>query len=121
MFDILPDMPALTLLIKFMVASSVLLGSVWLMEKTRILNTPDLADMAWKLAIAGSFIALLPIGDWISRPITIEHEKTAALVREILITQRVLGKSLQQVKRVVDAGKLTAEDDFDSCGQIDVF
>jgi len=82
MIDLLSDMPALTLLVKFMVASSVLLGAVWLMEKTRLLNTPDLADMAWKLAIAGSFLALLPIGDWISRPIMIEHEKTAALVQE---------------------------------------
>ncbi len=82
MFDIVSDMPALTLLVKFIVASSVLLGAVWLMEKTRLLNTPDLADMAWKLAIAGSFVALLPIGDWISKPITIDHEKTAALVQE---------------------------------------
>ncbi|SDE52725.1 M56 family metallopeptidase [Kordiimonas lacus] len=82
MFDLFFDMPALTLVLKFMVASSVLLGAVWLMEKTRLLNTPDLADMAWKLAIAGSFVALLPIGDWISKPITIQHEKTSALVDE---------------------------------------
>ncbi|MFC4347993.1 M56 family metallopeptidase [Kordiimonas lipolytica] len=82
MFDAFFDMPALTLALKFMVASTVLLGAVWLMEKTRLLNKPDLADMAWKLAVAGSFLALLPVGDWISKPITIQHEKTAALVEE---------------------------------------
>ncbi len=82
MIDFFADMPILTLIVKFMVASTVLLGAVWLLEKTKIINTPDLAELAWKLAIAGSFVALLPVGDWVTSPITIDGERTTELARK---------------------------------------
>lgn len=83
MFDLIADMPLVELFIKFMVASSVLMGAVWLAEKVGLIRTPDLAELAWKLAIAGSFVALLPVGDWLSGPITIEHTRAAQLVQQI--------------------------------------
>jgi beta-lactamase regulating signal transducer with metallopeptidase domain len=58
---LLLDYPILSLFLKFMIASTALLGSVWLLEKLKIINTPDASDMAWKLAILASFIALLPV------------------------------------------------------------
>lgn len=82
MTEFFADMPILTLIVKFMVASTVLLGTVWFLEKTKVINTPDLAELAWKLAIAGSFIALLPVGDWISTPITIQDARTSELARQ---------------------------------------
>lgn len=82
MTEFFTDTPLLTLIVKFMVASTVLLGAVWLLEKTRVINTPDLAELAWKLAIAGSFVALLPVGDWISTPITIQDARTSELARQ---------------------------------------
>ncbi|WP_417460291.1 M56 family metallopeptidase [Kordiimonas sp.] len=81
MFDLISDLPFLSLFAKFMVASTVMMGAVWVFEKIRLINTPDLAELAWKLAIAGSFAALLPIGDWLSGPITIEHTRAAEIVQ----------------------------------------
>ena len=57
--QIIIDLPIIGLFKKFMIASTCLLGGVWLMEKIGIINTPDIAEMAWKLAIAASFIAIL--------------------------------------------------------------
>ena len=83
MFDFLTDIPFVSLFIKFMIASTVLLSAVWLMEKTRLINTPDLAELAWKLAIAGSFLALLPFADIMSSTLVIQDNRTAALIDEI--------------------------------------
>lgn len=83
MFDLIADMPLVELFIKFMIASTVMMGAVWLAEKIGLIKTPDLAELAWKLAIAGSFVALLPVGDWLSGPITIEHTRAAQLVQQI--------------------------------------
>lgn len=55
------DLPILALFLKFMIASTVLLGSVWLLEKVGVINSPDMSETSWKLAIAASFVALLPI------------------------------------------------------------
>ncbi|WP_262690969.1 M56 family metallopeptidase [Kordiimonas aestuarii] len=83
MFDFIADMPLVELFIKFIIASTVLMGAVWLAEKIRLINTPDLAELAWKLAIAGSFVALLPVGNWLSGPITIEHTGAAQIVQQL--------------------------------------
>jgi len=90
MLELLTDIPFVSLFLKFIVASTVLLGTVWLLEKFRILNTPDLAELAWKLAIAGSFIAVLPISGLTSSTWTIESSRTAALI-ENLNESRPLG------------------------------
>lgn len=82
MFEPFTDIPALTLVLKFLIASSLLLSTIWGLEKLGVFKTPDLAELAWKLAIAGSFLALLPVGDWLSSPIRVEHQRTAALVQE---------------------------------------
>lgn len=58
---ILLDYPILSLFLKFMMASTALLGGVWLLEKVKIIDTPDASEMAWKLAIIASFVALLPV------------------------------------------------------------
>lgn len=55
------DLPILALFLKFMIASTLLLGSVWVLEKVGVIDTPDMSESAWKLAIAASFLALLPI------------------------------------------------------------
>ena len=55
------DLPILGLFMKFMIASTVLLGSVWLLEKVGVINTPDMSETAWKFAIVASFVALLPV------------------------------------------------------------
>ena len=55
------DLPVLGLFMKFMIASTVLLGSVWILEKVGVINTPDMSETAWKFAIAASFVALLPV------------------------------------------------------------
>lgn len=55
------ELPVLALFLKFMIASTVLLGGVWLLEKTGVINTPDMSETAWKLAIVASFVALLPV------------------------------------------------------------
>jgi len=83
MFDLITEIPFVSLFIKFMVASTVLLSAVWLMEKTRLINTPDLAELAWKLAIAGSFLALLPVADIMSSTYIIEDNETAALIEDL--------------------------------------
>jgi len=83
MFDLFADIPFVSLFIKFMVASSLLLSTVWLMEKIRLINTPDLAELAWKTAIAGSFLALLPVADFMSSTFVIENDRTAALIDDL--------------------------------------
>lgn len=83
MFELLSEIPFVSLFIKFMIASTVLLGAVWLMEKVRLINTPDLAELAWKTAIAGSFVALLPIADIMSSTWVIEDGRTAALIEDL--------------------------------------
>jgi len=80
MLELLSDIPFVSLFIKFMIASTVLMGTVWLMEKARLINTPDLAELAWKLAIVGSFVAILPIADLVSAKWVIEDNRTAALI-----------------------------------------
>lgn len=55
------ELPILGLFMKFMIASTVLLGSVWILEKIGVINTPDMSESAWKFAIAASFVALLPV------------------------------------------------------------
>ncbi|WP_262694855.1 M56 family metallopeptidase [Kordiimonas aquimaris] len=77
--QIIIDLPFVGLFIKFMIASTCLLGGVWLMEKAGIINTPDIAEMAWKLAIAASFISVLPISITPSN-ITVPLSENAAQV-----------------------------------------
>lgn len=55
------DLPVLALFLKFMIASTALLGGVWLLEKLGVINSPDISETAWKAAIIASFVALLPI------------------------------------------------------------
>ncbi|PCI63802.1 MAG: hypothetical protein COB37_04240 [Kordiimonadales bacterium] len=83
MADLLIDMPLVGLFIKFMIASTVLLSAVWLLEKTKLINTPDLGDLAWKLAIACSFLAVLPVADLWSSTVTIESTQTAAFIDKL--------------------------------------
>ncbi len=71
------DLPVLSLFLKFMIASTVLLGGVWLLEKTGVINSPDMSEMAWKLAIVASFIAMLPVSLLSSR-VTIPVSNSAA-------------------------------------------
>ncbi|MBV1900159.1 MAG: M56 family metallopeptidase, partial [Kordiimonadaceae bacterium] len=83
MFEVFSDIPFVSLFLKFMIASTVLLGAVWLLEKIKILNKPDLAELAWKLAIVGSFIAIIPPLDFMSSTVVVESDRTAALVSEL--------------------------------------
>ena len=83
MLEFMSDIPFVSLFIKFMIASTILLSAVWLMEKTRLINTPDLAELAWKLAIAGSFVALLPVADIMSSTLVIQDDRTAALIDDL--------------------------------------
>lgn len=55
------DLPVLALFLKFMIASTLLLGGVWVLEKIGVINTPDMSETAWKLAIVASFVSLLPV------------------------------------------------------------
>ena len=80
MLEYLSEVPFVSLFIKFMIASTVLLGAVWLMEKIKLINRPDLAEMAWKAAIAGSFIALVPIADFMSSTLVVENQTAANLI-----------------------------------------
>ncbi|MCJ9429498.1 M56 family metallopeptidase [Kordiimonas marina] len=80
MTEFFTSLPFVGLFLKFMVASTVLMGTIWLLERLRILRLPDIRELAWKLAIAASFIALLPIGNWLSGPITIHHNEAKDLV-----------------------------------------
>jgi len=77
--DILAQIPVLALFIKFMLATTVMLGGVWVLEKLGLLNKPDLAELAWKLAIAGSFIAMLPFGN-LGNSITISNKHATELI-----------------------------------------
>ncbi len=79
MLDIFTNFPVLDVLVKFMIASTVLLSLVWFLEKIKLINTPDLSEMAWKAAIAGSFIAVLPITDWIAPSVTIQDQQVASI------------------------------------------
>jgi len=83
MLELISEIPFVSLFIKFMIASTVLMGAVWLMEKVRLINTPDLAELAWKLAIAGSFVALLPIADFFAPSLVIEDSRTAAIIDDL--------------------------------------
>lgn len=71
------DLPILSLFVKFMIASTALLGGVWLLEKTGVINSPDLSEMAWKLAIVASFLALTPVSLF-STSVTIPVSSSAA-------------------------------------------
>lgn len=55
------DLPILALFLKFLIASTALLGGIWVLEKIGVINSPDISEMAWKAAIVASFVALLPI------------------------------------------------------------
>lgn len=59
--QIVLDLPILALFMKFMIASTLLLGGVWVLEKIGVINSPDMSESAWKLAIFASFVALLPV------------------------------------------------------------
>ncbi|MBL4836431.1 MAG: hypothetical protein JKY34_02540 [Kordiimonadaceae bacterium] len=83
MFEVFSDIPFVSLFLKFTVASTVLLGAVWLLEKIKIINKPDLAELAWKLAIVGSFIAIIPPLDFMSSTVVVESDRTAALVSDL--------------------------------------
>jgi beta-lactamase regulating signal transducer with metallopeptidase domain len=102
MIDFLTDIPFVSLFLKFMIASTVLLGSVWLLEKTKLLNTPDLAELAWKLAIAGSFIAILPISELTSSTVTIESDRTAALIEDLNERRPFSEENAQQAPATVN-------------------
>lgn len=71
------DLPVLSLFLKFMIASTALLGGVWLLEKIGVINSPDMSEMAWKLAIVASFIALTPVSLF-STSVTIPVSNSAA-------------------------------------------
>ncbi len=72
------DLPILALFLKFMIASTLLLGSVWVLEKIGVINTPDMSETAWKLAIVASFIALLPVS-FAPSNLTIPIEQSVAV------------------------------------------
>ncbi len=46
--------------LRFFIGSSILLGFVWLMERYNVLKNRDMTDTAWKAAIAGSILLLIP-------------------------------------------------------------
>ncbi len=71
------DLPVLSLFLKFMIASTALLGGVWLLEKIGVINSPDMSEMAWKLAIVASFVALMPVS-LLSTNVTIPVSNSAA-------------------------------------------
>lgn len=71
------DLPVLSLFLKFMIASTALLGGVWLLEKVGIINSPDMSEMAWKLAIVASFVAMMPVS-LLSTNVTIPVSSSAA-------------------------------------------
>jgi len=71
------ELPILSLFMKFMIASTALLGGVWLLEKIGVINSPDMSEMAWKLAIVASFAALTPVS-LLSTSVTIPVSNSAA-------------------------------------------
>lgn len=54
------DVLVLSLFLKFMLVSTLLLGGVYLCERVGLIKTPKLSQTAWIAAIAASFFALLP-------------------------------------------------------------
>ena len=80
MFEFISDIPFVSLFIKFMVSSTVLLGAVWVMEKIKLINSPDMAELAWKAAIVASFIALLPASELVSSKLVLESNQTAGFI-----------------------------------------
>lgn len=88
-------------------------------------------DLATKIENKEAVIGVVGLG-YVGLPLAVEYaDKGYPTVGIDLNKERVLrlnaGNNYNQdisddaVKRVVDSGKLTAEDDFESCGQIDVF
>lgn len=75
--QIVLDLPILALFMKFMIASTLLLGGVWILEKIGVINSPDMSESAWKLAIFASFVALLPVS-FTSNNLTIPINETVA-------------------------------------------
>ncbi len=71
------DLPVLSLFLKFMIASTALLGGVWVLEKIGVINSPDMSEMAWKLAIVASFVAMMPVS-LLSTNVTIPVSNSAA-------------------------------------------
>ncbi|TNE66405.1 MAG: M56 family metallopeptidase [Alphaproteobacteria bacterium] len=96
MTELFTDLPIVGLFLKFMVASTVLLGSVWLLERLNILKLPDLSELAWKLAVGAAFVAVLPIGDWLSGPITIHHSEARALVEQFEAGRPIRGDAKEK-------------------------
>lgn len=82
MVEFLTSLPFIDLFINFMIASTALMGAVWCLEKLRVINTPDLAELAWKLAIAASFIAILP-ASLNKATITIENDQATSFVSKL--------------------------------------
>ena len=83
MFDLLTEMPLVALFLKFMIASTVLLGAVWGMEKADLINRPDMAELAWKAAIVGSFLSLVPVADFMSSTFVVENQRTASFIEQL--------------------------------------
>ncbi|MEM8485823.1 MAG: nucleotide sugar dehydrogenase [Bacteroidota bacterium] len=88
-------------------------------------------DLATRIDEGKAVIGVVGLG-YVGLPLAIEYaDKGYATIGIDLNKERVLrlnaGNNYNQdvadaaVKKVVDAGKLTAEDDFESCGHIDVF
>ncbi|MCK0068684.1 M56 family metallopeptidase [Kordiimonas laminariae] len=96
MLDFFMDFPLFDLLVKFMIASSTLLLLVWVMEKIRLINTPDLAERAWKAAIAGSFIAVLPFTNLISPEVVINDRNMVEIAGDIAERRPLLEISTKQ-------------------------
>ena len=91
MFELFSDIPFVSLFLKFMIGSTVLLGAVWLLEKTRVINSPDLAELAWKLAIVGSFLSVVPSLNFMSSTVVVENDRTAAIVEGLNTEQPLIG------------------------------
>ncbi len=80
MFELFADIPFVALFLKFMIASTVLLGAVWTMEKIGLINSPDMAELAWKAAIVGSFLSIVPVANFMSSTFVVENASTASFI-----------------------------------------
>ncbi len=88
-------------------------------------------DLSTKIESREAVIGVIGLG-YVGLPLAVEYaDKGFSTIGIDLNKERVLRLNAgsnynedisdEQVKRVIDAGKLSAEDDFNSCGQIDVF
>lgn len=87
-------------LARFFIGSTLLLGTVWLLEKTHIIKNRDLADVSWKSAVVASFLLLLPATADFAPQITLTQQ-TGSYIDELITPQPVDSTRQKEVTQPV--------------------